>query len=292
MDENTVAAGKSYTLFTFLCAIDEAKEGNYDNALQTGVVAVAGTLVCLEEGDVSCLDLLDEIIRFMDRVSTKHPEKRISEQRMLDAITMTLSGLDKISNSHEWPVENAKVRYLYRAMTACEEIDQEEMARTYEKKSFAIIRNLRRNKALSCWLEYSKLCMHKSMSNVTDADNSLKYAKKAYRIAQRGCRTKSVSYRNKCYKQMLECSDFLEYAYSIYHQNKETWKWRLCFFLSLLAWGATNFMIAIASFFTKFGEITRSVFKKYGWRLLQLLYIAWLGWLIAIVIQQLLNRLI
>ena len=91
-----MAAGKSYTLFTFLCAIDNEKEGNYDEALQTSVVAVAGALVCLEGSDASCLELLDEIICFMDRISNNHPENMLSEQRILDAFTMVLSGLGNL----------------------------------------------------------------------------------------------------------------------------------------------------------------------------------------------------
>lgn len=292
MKEIKAATGKDFVLYTYICAVDEAKKGDNDKALQTGVVAVAGALVCIQEGDNSCMDLLDNMVYFMDRVATSHSDKMLSEQRMLDALSMILSRIDEMANNDDTRMENAKVRYLFRAMIACEQLDQGSLAMSYETKALSVVRNLRRNKALTCWLEYSKLCMHRSVNNISNTDASLPYAQKAYRISCRGCRNISVHYRNKCYEQMMESSGFLESAYDVYQQKRNTYRWRVCFLKSLLLWKVSNIEIALIDSLGNVSKCIKNFFTKYGWRLLQLICICWLGWLIYIIVQHLLIQFV
>ena len=285
MEEKTTVAGKSYTLFTFLTAIDEAKDRCYDEAMKTAVVAVAGTVVCIDQGDYTCIDLLDEIVHFMERVSDNHPDHLLGQQRMLDALIMIISCLEKQEDNENPLINNALVRFLYRAMIAAEKAEQDSLAKSYERKALLIVRKLHRNKTLTCWLDSSMLYLHRSIQGVNDVDISLSYAKKAYDNAVYGIRNKSVRYRNQCYKQMLKCCDYLEYANEVLQEKKETHKWRIRYSLALIAWGISKGILTIADLLIAFRESISVFFKRYGWRILQLLYIAWLAWLLCIIFR-------
>lgn len=279
---------KSYTAHIFLSAIQDAKDHNYDEAMKAGVLAVAGVAVCFDSGDFSCIDLLDDIIGFLDTVTSMHPDRILREQRMCDALSIAISSLEKLSNNSDSNILNLIVRYLFRSVIAFERIGKINLAYQNEKKAFSIIRKLNIENKTTCWLEISKLYVHKGKRYLAKdlcSHNALRYIEKAFHIAHRGCRKATMQYRNACYQQMLACCFSLIRLHSS-HNIIQAIKWFLLLILTLSKWIISKIVIGITLFFHWITSHLKKILARYGWFALQLIYITWLFWLVYIAITQ------